>query len=161
MMNADIKLFLMGLGYTIFDELNDKEVCACFEYAGMEGYKVPVWGEIQKQLQWLNIDFAVEGYDYSIDFKIINVTEILLSEQSFTGKVNIWEYIESMLAVAICLASCVLMITQDDGFHWFEAYHFVLYLFGIHQWNFLQNLLVTVQHNLSQTVRFVRICVFG
>jgi hypothetical protein len=46
MMNADIKLFLMGLGYTTFDELNAKEVCACFEYAGTEGYKVLVWGEI-------------------------------------------------------------------------------------------------------------------
>jgi len=49
MMNADIKLFLMGLGYTTFDELNIKEVCMCFEHAGTEGYNVPVWGEIQKQ----------------------------------------------------------------------------------------------------------------
>ena len=37
MMNADIKLFLMGLGYTTFDEINIKEVCMCFKYAGMEG----------------------------------------------------------------------------------------------------------------------------
>ena len=38
-MNADIKLFLMGLGHTTFD-LNDKELCACFEYAGTLGYTV-------------------------------------------------------------------------------------------------------------------------
>ena len=31
MMNADIKLFLMELGYTTSDDLNEKEVCACFE----------------------------------------------------------------------------------------------------------------------------------
>jgi hypothetical protein len=49
MMNADIKLFLMVLGYTTFDKLNAKEVCACFEYAGTEGYKVPMRREIQKQ----------------------------------------------------------------------------------------------------------------
>ena len=45
----DIKLFLVGLGYTTFDELNAKELHTCFEYAASEGYKVPVWGEIQKQ----------------------------------------------------------------------------------------------------------------
>jgi hypothetical protein len=44
MLNADIKLFLMGLGYTTFDELNAKELCTCFEYDASEGYKVPVWG---------------------------------------------------------------------------------------------------------------------
>jgi hypothetical protein len=49
MMNADIKLSLMGLGYITFDKLNAKEVCTCFEYAGTEGFKVPIWGEIQKQ----------------------------------------------------------------------------------------------------------------
>jgi hypothetical protein len=49
MMNADIKLFLMGLVYTTFDELNAKELCACFEYAASKGYKVPVWRGIQKQ----------------------------------------------------------------------------------------------------------------
>jgi hypothetical protein len=49
MMNSDIKLFLMGLGYTSFDDLNDKELRACFEYAGTSGYKVPVWAEVQKQ----------------------------------------------------------------------------------------------------------------
>jgi hypothetical protein len=49
MMNADIKLFLMGLSYTMFDELNNMEVRACFEYAVMERYKVLVWGDIQKQ----------------------------------------------------------------------------------------------------------------
>ena len=49
MMNSDIKLFLMGLGYTSFDDLNEKEVRACFEYAGTSGYKVPVWAEVQKQ----------------------------------------------------------------------------------------------------------------
>jgi hypothetical protein len=49
MMNSDIKLFLMGLGYTSFDDLNEKEIRACFEYAGTSGYKVPVWGEVQKQ----------------------------------------------------------------------------------------------------------------
>ena len=43
MMNSDIKLFLMGLGYTSFDDLNEKELRACFEYAGTSGYKVPVW----------------------------------------------------------------------------------------------------------------------
>ena len=31
MMNADIKLFWMELGYTAFDDLNEKEVCTCFE----------------------------------------------------------------------------------------------------------------------------------
>ena len=49
MMNADIKLFLMGLGYTMFDELNAKEVRSCFEYAGTEGYNVPVWGEFRSR----------------------------------------------------------------------------------------------------------------
>jgi hypothetical protein len=49
MMNSDIKLFLMGLGYTSFDDLNEKELRACFEYAGTSGYKVPVWAEVQKQ----------------------------------------------------------------------------------------------------------------
>ena len=49
MMNSDIKLFLMGLGYTSFDDLNEKELRACFEYAGTLGYKVPVWAEVQKQ----------------------------------------------------------------------------------------------------------------
>lgn len=48
MMNADLKLFLMGLCYTTFDELNTKEVRSCFEYAGRDGFKA-VWGEIQKQ----------------------------------------------------------------------------------------------------------------
>ena len=37
MMNADIKLFLMGLGHTAFDDLNDKELFECFEYAGVLG----------------------------------------------------------------------------------------------------------------------------
>ena len=50
MMNADIKLFLMGLGHKTFDDLNDKELWTCFEYAGMSGYKVLVWGEVQKQV---------------------------------------------------------------------------------------------------------------
>ncbi len=49
MINSDIKLFLMGLGYTSFDDLNKKELRACFEYAGTSGYKVPVWAEVQKQ----------------------------------------------------------------------------------------------------------------
>ena len=39
----------MGLGQATLDDLNDKEHCACFEYAGMSGYKVLVWGEVQKQ----------------------------------------------------------------------------------------------------------------
>ena len=34
MMNSDIKLFLMGLGHTLFDDLYEKELRACFEYAG-------------------------------------------------------------------------------------------------------------------------------
>ena len=49
MMNLDIKLFLMGIGHTTFDDLNEKELHAWFEYSGMLGYKVPVWGEVQKQ----------------------------------------------------------------------------------------------------------------
>ena len=49
MMNSDSKLFLMGLGHTLFDDLNEKELRACFEYAGTSGYKVPVWAEVQKQ----------------------------------------------------------------------------------------------------------------
>ncbi len=48
-MNSDIKLFLMGLGHTLFDVLTEKELRACFEYAGTSGYKVPVWAEVQKQ----------------------------------------------------------------------------------------------------------------
>ena len=44
MMNSDIKLFHM-----LFDDLNEKELHACFEYAGTLGYKVPVWAEVQKQ----------------------------------------------------------------------------------------------------------------
>jgi len=39
----------MGLGYTSFDDLNEKELRACFEYAGTSGYKVPVWADVQKQ----------------------------------------------------------------------------------------------------------------
>jgi hypothetical protein len=50
MMNSDIKLFLMGIGYTSFDNLNEKELCACFEYAGTSGYKVPIWAEVQQQV---------------------------------------------------------------------------------------------------------------
>ena len=42
MVNADIKLFLMVPGYSTFVDLNDKELCACFEYAGTLGYKVLV-----------------------------------------------------------------------------------------------------------------------
>ena len=49
MMNSDIKLFLMGIGHTSFDNLNKKELHACFEYAGMSRYIVPVWAEVQKQ----------------------------------------------------------------------------------------------------------------
>ena len=49
MMNSDFKLFLMGIGHASFDDLNEKELRACFEYAGMLGYKVPVWAEVQKQ----------------------------------------------------------------------------------------------------------------
>ena len=49
MMNDDIKLCLKGLGHTTFDDLNNKELHACFEYAGTMGYKVPVWGEVQNQ----------------------------------------------------------------------------------------------------------------
>ena len=49
MMNSEIKLFLMGLGHTTFDDRNDKEQHTCFEYAGTSGYKGPVWGEVQKQ----------------------------------------------------------------------------------------------------------------
>ncbi len=41
MMNADIKLFLMVLGHTAFDALNDKELFECFEYAGIWGIKIP------------------------------------------------------------------------------------------------------------------------
>jgi hypothetical protein len=39
----------MELCYTAFDEPNAKEVCACFDYSGSEGYKVTVWVNIQKQ----------------------------------------------------------------------------------------------------------------
>ncbi len=49
MMNSDIKLFSMGLGHTLFDDLTEKELGACFEYVGTSGYKVPVWAEVQKQ----------------------------------------------------------------------------------------------------------------
>ena len=49
MINADIKLFLMRLGHKTFDDLNDNALCEYFEYAGTLGYKVPVWGEVQKQ----------------------------------------------------------------------------------------------------------------
>jgi hypothetical protein len=49
MMNSDIKMFSMGLGHASFDDLNEKELRACFKYAGMSGYKVPVWSEVQKQ----------------------------------------------------------------------------------------------------------------
>ena len=45
-MNADIKLFLMGRGYTTFDEPKEKGDRFCFEYAGMDGFKVTLWGEI-------------------------------------------------------------------------------------------------------------------
>jgi hypothetical protein len=48
-MNSDIKLFLMGISYTSFAYLNEKELRACFEYAGTLGYKVPIWAEVQKQ----------------------------------------------------------------------------------------------------------------
>ena len=47
MMNTDFKLFLMGMGYATFDDLNDKELHACFEYAGTLGNKFPVWEEVQ------------------------------------------------------------------------------------------------------------------
>ena len=50
MMNAHIKLFLMGFGHTTFDDLNDNELHAYFEYAGALGYKDHVWGEVQKQV---------------------------------------------------------------------------------------------------------------
>ena len=34
MMDADIKLFLMQIGYNLFEELTKKELCGCFEYVG-------------------------------------------------------------------------------------------------------------------------------
>ena len=49
MMNSDIKSFLMGIGHTSLDDLNDEELRACFKYAGTSGFKVPEWGELQKQ----------------------------------------------------------------------------------------------------------------
>jgi hypothetical protein len=49
MMNSDIKMFLMKIGYTSFDNLNEKELRACFEYVGTLGYKVPLWAEVQNQ----------------------------------------------------------------------------------------------------------------
>ena len=42
MINAEIKLFLMDLGYTMLNDLNEKEARVCFDYAGTEGYMVPV-----------------------------------------------------------------------------------------------------------------------
>ena len=45
MMNADIKLFLIGLGCTRFDNLNEKEV----QYAGTERYNVPVWEKFRNR----------------------------------------------------------------------------------------------------------------
>ena len=41
MMNLDIKLFLMGISHTSFDDLNEKELCACFEYGEYWGIKCP------------------------------------------------------------------------------------------------------------------------
>ena len=49
MMNLDIKLFLMGIGHTSFNDLSEKEWRACFECAGKSGYKVPVLSEVQKK----------------------------------------------------------------------------------------------------------------
>lgn len=48
MMNSNIKRFLMSLGHTTFYDLSEKELYACFEDAGMSGYKVRVWGVVQK-----------------------------------------------------------------------------------------------------------------
>ena len=49
MMNSNIKLFLMGISHMSFNDLNENELHACFEYAGTSRYKVPVWAEVQKQ----------------------------------------------------------------------------------------------------------------
>ncbi len=49
MMDSDIKLLLMLIGYSSFEELTKEELCACFEYVGTKDYVVPVWGEIRKR----------------------------------------------------------------------------------------------------------------
>ena len=77
-------------------------------------------------------------------------------------KVNMQECFKSILAVAICLASCILVITsifgrlqyvyQDDGINGFEVYHFCI----IHVWNPLMKLLAKSNHDCS--TQFVSNC---
>ena len=49
MMDADIKLILMSIGYNLFEELTKKKLCGCFEYAGTNNFNIPVWGDMRKK----------------------------------------------------------------------------------------------------------------
>jgi hypothetical protein len=49
MMNADIKLFMMGLGYTTFDELNAKEVRACLNMLELKDTKFRRGGKFRSR----------------------------------------------------------------------------------------------------------------
>ena len=76
MINSDIKLFLMGLGHTTFDDLNEKELRAWFEYSGMLGYKVPVWGKVQakaySESQWLELKQKLQLLPSPHDGSVLN-----------------------------------------------------------------------------------------
>ena len=49
MMNADIKLILMGLGYTTFDDLSDRSFVHVLSILEPWVTMLWVWGELQKQ----------------------------------------------------------------------------------------------------------------
>ena len=49
MMNADIKLFLMGLDFTKFDELNVKDLHTCFEYTASKDTKFECGGKFRNR----------------------------------------------------------------------------------------------------------------
>ena len=49
-MDGDIKLFLMSIVYNSFDELRKKELCGCFDYAGINKFDISVWGKIRKKV---------------------------------------------------------------------------------------------------------------
>ena len=80
---------------------------------------------------------------------------------NFFWKVNIWESIRSLLVIAICLASCALMITslfgrqqdvfQENSISWFEANHFcvryILFQLKKFQGKFIQALSTGLRSN--------------
>ena len=48
-MDADIKLFLMLIGYNSFEELTKKDLCGCFDYGYTNNFNIHVCGEIRKK----------------------------------------------------------------------------------------------------------------